>query len=423
MNLDTVSDSDHLQECNSIAGLLWRARKNTDASSRATASSHESLDSYDGSSGGKKMESSGTADSAHCSKPFSIGSDSYTTRIWCYWHEGTVPDLVLRCINSIRVLNPSRRLYVLNKETVHDFLSPSDWPLGCTKHHVLAGSNAICFESPPEGAFFENVQKLSNWIRLKILHKFGGVWMDASCFCTAPLETWVTDMSKVTLFSVRMNTDVYENWAIASPSANHPTIKLWLDELAAAHASTTPGTCPLQYIDAALHIPAVRERWKPDTAQAPSLPYSWCHLALLVALHKHEEAYATLCILDSCNGPMHRRSKYAPLVDFELGNAIASDLASLSMGGHDRYFIKFVGHDLEAIQMQLAARNFSQGSALHCIFSMNPRPIWFGQPLSCSASHFQFKDLLPATFSLNISGTSTDNTSTQSPRKRKAAIY
>lgn len=208
--------------------------------------------------------------------------------------------------------------------------------------------------------------------------------MDASCFCTAPLETWVKDLSKVTLFSVRQNPDIYENWAIASPMMRHPTIKLWLDELAAAHASTKPGTSPLAYIDAALRIHSVRQRWKPNTAQASSLPYLWCHLALQVALHKHPEAHETLCVLDSLDGPMHRRSKYAPLENFELGNAIASDLASFPLGHHDRYFIKFVGHDRGAIGARLAARNLPRGSALDCISLVYPRPISFGQPVAAS---------------------------------------
>jgi len=380
VHLDQVKDSDHSEVYNGYAGILWRLRDSVDAASCEPATgSGFSLPSDDKSCKGEMLNSV-AEDSAHESMASSFSIDAFSMHIWCYWHEGTPSDLVLRCINSMRLQNPAWRVHLINKDTVQDFLSPSDWPMGCTKDHALARVNDIRFESSTDDSFFESVQKLSNWIRLTLLYKFGGVWMDASCFCTAPLETWVTDMTKVTLFSVRVNADIYENWAIASPSSKHPTIKLWLDELAAAHASTKPGTSPLEYIDAALGIQAVRERWKPNTAQASELPYLWCHLALQVALHKHPEAHKTLSVLDSGDGPMHRRDKYAPLADFELGNAIAFDLASLSFDDHDRYFIKFVGHDRGAIEARLTARNFSLGSALDYICSTYPRPVYFGVP-------------------------------------------
>jgi hypothetical protein len=36
-----------------------------------------------------------------------------------------------------------------------------------------------------------SIQALSNIIRINLLAKFGGVWVDAMCFCCQPLQEWV----------------------------------------------------------------------------------------------------------------------------------------------------------------------------------------------------------------------------------------
>ena len=101
--------------------------------------------------------------------------------------------------------------------------------------------------SPP--AFFDDLipQHQADWVRLKYLSMFGGVWMDASIFAFDATYSWVNfEDSKLHIFAIsgyqqKMQTFynfvlgnfgcseyiVLENWAFACP-ANHDFVTKWL---------------------------------------------------------------------------------------------------------------------------------------------------------------------------------------------------
>ena len=78
-------------------------------------------------------------------------------KIWIFWYDIDIPELVGKCINNIKKLHPEYQVYVLDKETVSDFVD-------------LNVKNLI--DKMP-------VANLSDLIRLKLLQQYGGVWMDA----------------------------------------------------------------------------------------------------------------------------------------------------------------------------------------------------------------------------------------------------
>jgi len=63
---------------------------------------------------------------------------------------------------------------------------------------------------------------------MTVLHKYGGVWLDASCFCTAPVEKWISpDPTQLTLFTQRLNSNILENWALAATKVRLCLYKLF----------------------------------------------------------------------------------------------------------------------------------------------------------------------------------------------------
>ena len=133
--------------------------------------------------------------------------------IWTFW-DGNPPDLVLRCFESMRLQNPERPLIVVSKATLSLFLSPDDYPMF---HGCRGGPND--FSCP---------QYLADWVRLTLLEKYGGVWLDASIICTNAVESWCTTTSddfganKITMFPMHANSKIHGNWAMAvdKPDAN-----------------------------------------------------------------------------------------------------------------------------------------------------------------------------------------------------------
>lgn len=81
-----------------------------------------------------------------------------------------------------------------------------------------------------------SVQAQSDWVRVCALAKHGGVWLDATCVCTRPVESWV-DMGaeRVQGFHAPWQASCLESWAFAAPAA-HPLMLAWKRELERAIA-------------------------------------------------------------------------------------------------------------------------------------------------------------------------------------------
>lgn len=77
-------------------------------------------------------------------------------------------------------------------------------------------------------------QQFSDWLRLCLLAKYGGVWLDASVVCVAALETWIDrDEERVIGFECPIAAEIMESWAFAA-RPRHPLILAWKREFARA---------------------------------------------------------------------------------------------------------------------------------------------------------------------------------------------
>jgi hypothetical protein len=88
-----------------------------------------------------------------------LGEHSIPKHIWTFWDKPILPHLIQRCIDTWHVHCPDYTITILRPETLHNYITDVDLL-------VLP--------------FADNPQRLSDFVRLHILHKFGGFWMDAS---------------------------------------------------------------------------------------------------------------------------------------------------------------------------------------------------------------------------------------------------
>lgn len=139
--------------------------------------------------------------------------------IWSFWHDAEdMPEIVKTCMKSWKVHNPDYKIHVLTRDTIKDFLPDID-----TSKWTHSGG----------------LSHLSDRIRINLLAKYGGIWMDASILCTRSLQ-WIHDLrnkhdSDVVAFYLEgFTTDkrypVIESWFIASVQ-NSPVISEWKKEM------------------------------------------------------------------------------------------------------------------------------------------------------------------------------------------------
>ncbi|PNG99594.1 hypothetical protein TSOC_014623, partial [Tetrabaena socialis] len=201
-------------------------------------------------------------------------------RIWTYWDDDEIPPLVQRCIDSWRRFNPTFTITVLKKETLATYL---DVDLRGLRH-----AN-------------ENPAKFSDFVRLHVLSRHGGIWMDASVICQAPLD-WIFDVQEETGvefvgYRTRKHTlpeyegicDVLETSVFACvPGAAFVTA--WRDELMRIN----------DYADVNDYIAAVRASGV-DTQNAILDPYWVVYIAQIATLQRNRTFNKTMYLLEACD--------------------------------------------------------------------------------------------------------------------------
>ena len=94
--------------------------------------------------------------------------------IWAYWDTNELPDIINKCIDTWKKYNPTYEITILSKDNIRDWLPETD---------VFSFRYATTH------------QKTSDFIRILILAKYGGIWIDASTILTESLD-WVFDIQK-----------------------------------------------------------------------------------------------------------------------------------------------------------------------------------------------------------------------------------
>ena len=103
-------------------------------------------------------------------------TQSFPVTIWSYWNSGVTnaPEIVRVCIASWKKFAAGAEILVLDEHSLFDYLQPQDLPARFDEFRV---------------------QHQSDFIRLALLSRYGGVWMDASTFLTKPLLPWIGEVS------------------------------------------------------------------------------------------------------------------------------------------------------------------------------------------------------------------------------------
>lgn len=132
-------------------------------------------------------------------------------RIWMLWFDGDkgMPRLVRRCYESWVECNPSWEVILLSEADLHQYVD-----FDYSRLSYLGKAT------------------LSDLIRLELLAKHGGVWVDATCLCMRPLESWLPSYLQSGFFAFdRPGRDrPLASWFLAS-SPRNPLVVSWFSEM------------------------------------------------------------------------------------------------------------------------------------------------------------------------------------------------
>jgi hypothetical protein len=124
---------------------------------------------------------------------------SLPKKIWFLWLQGiaSAPLLVRNCYASWVKQNPGWDVILLDENNISVYLPAIH--RGATK------------------------QALSDILRINLLADLGGVWVDATCFCTEPLDDWLADKMTTGFFAFdRPGPDrMISSWFLAAERDNY----------------------------------------------------------------------------------------------------------------------------------------------------------------------------------------------------------
>jgi len=120
--------------------------------------------------------------------------------IWFLWFQGyeKAPYVVKKCLASWRENNPGWKIVFLEEQNLKEYIDTKE---------IIGGNDS-----------YVSRQALSDIIRINLLKKYGGVWVDSTCFCCNPLDDWLDSYMNNGFFAFdRPRIDVpISSWFLAS---------------------------------------------------------------------------------------------------------------------------------------------------------------------------------------------------------------
>jgi hypothetical protein len=137
--------------------------------------------------------------------------------VWTHWDSANPPDHVVKTVKKMKQVLPD---WEVNFITTQSFLS------------------SISSKEVPANFDTLGVAHQADWIRLKLLQKYGGCWMDSGILLHESINPLyrecVSKKADLLVFKILATQSnprypVAENWFIMAP-ANSPFVNLWLEE-------------------------------------------------------------------------------------------------------------------------------------------------------------------------------------------------
>jgi hypothetical protein len=136
--------------------------------------------------------------------------------IWTYWAEARPPALVAACVLSWQTFHPDFDIRVVGPQHLGALFDPSELDMGSL-------------------AWRDGPARDADIVRVHLLHKYGGVWLDATFLAAAPLQfidgVYAAQGPSFTGFYLQGMTThtcwpVVENWAMAA-RPGCPFVAMW----------------------------------------------------------------------------------------------------------------------------------------------------------------------------------------------------
>jgi len=137
-------------------------------------------------------------------------------QLYIYWDKGfdNAPALVKKCLETWKTKNPTWKVHELDDSNLEQFINISNF------------ISNIKFKKISKAGY-------SDIIRIILLSKFGGLWVDSTTYCENPLDNWLDEYVKSEGFFAfdKPGPDrLISSWFLYAEKDNY-LIKCWLEKV------------------------------------------------------------------------------------------------------------------------------------------------------------------------------------------------
>lgn len=113
-----------------------------------------------------------------------IGRIDENSNIWVFWWQGicNAPELVKKCLSTIIKFKGKHNVVIIDKTNLMNYLDVPDFFWSKLENNEIS------------------IQHFSDYIRTRLLYKYGGIWMDATLFLTDNVDE---DLTKYGFYTIR----------------------------------------------------------------------------------------------------------------------------------------------------------------------------------------------------------------------------
>ena len=146
-----------------------------------------------------------------------ITNSQTTDVIWSFWHSEECPTTVNLCLKTWRMFEPTYTICMLSEKTLKNFITSDELP---------TNFNSFAY------------QLKADIVRLVLMEKYGGIWLDASIILTQPnaiSRTWGSQNYDLGAYYLKQYTTNHNNppieyWFLSAPK-HSPLVKDWKEEV------------------------------------------------------------------------------------------------------------------------------------------------------------------------------------------------
>jgi len=201
-------------------------------------------------------------------------TSDYSNKVWVCWFQGfeNAPPIVRKCVDSVKKYLTGYEIIELDSENISDYVSLPNYVIEKWQKQIITDAH------------------FSDLLRLELLVKYGGIWIDSTILCTSSdIPKYITNSDLFLYQSLKPGRDGHilaiSNWLISAKTNN--TLLIATKALLLEYWKTN--NYAIDYYIFHMFFEIASEKYRKERERIPKICNSIPHILLLEFFDNYSE--------------------------------------------------------------------------------------------------------------------------------------